>query len=278
MKTDTHRNSKVVPRVALSASMGFAAYWTYLYFSQTRHIFSPQLDPLPVRTAVDSEFTELSLNVAPGVNLEGWVRMPKGLGGAGSQLPCAIYFGGRSEDVRWLLTEAHGFKNLPMVFFNHRGYGHSGGTPSEKHLVADARAIYRWVAEQPWCDLNRISVIGRSLGTGVAMQLASSAPVHKLVLFTPYDSLETIAKSKVPLAPVSWLLRSKFNSKDCAGYVHCPTFIVLAEQDDVVPHESSVNLMRHFAVEPLAAKVKGTDHISLPHDPDTQAMVAHFLT
>ncbi len=105
----------------------------------------------------------------------------------------------------------------------------------EKNLVADARAIYKWVAEQPWCDRNQISVIGRSLGTGVAMQLAASTPVHKLVLFTPYDSLISIAKKKVPLAPVSLLLRSKFKSNECAANVRNPTFVLLAENDEVVP-------------------------------------------
>ena len=148
----------------------------------------------------------------------------------------------------------------------------------EKHLVADARIIYKWVAEQPWCDRNQISVIGRSLGTGVAMQLAASAPVHKLVLFTPYDSLINIARKKVPLAPVSLLLKSKFKSSECAVNVRNPTFVLLAEQDAVVPHDSSLRLIQHFAVKPLVATVRGTNHVSLPHDADAQALVSHFLT
>lgn len=269
--------SRLVTRVAWSASMGFAAYWTYLYFSQTKHIFSPALKHHVLLTQHAHEFTELRLQVAPGVELEGWVRMPAGMGGAGSKAPCAIYFGGRSEDVRWLLNEAQGFKNLPLVFFNYRGYGNSNGTPIEKNLVADARAIYKWVAEQPWCDRNQISAIGRSLGTGVAMQLAASTPVHKLVLFTPYDSLINIAKKKVPLAPVSLLLRSKFNSQACAVNVHNPTFVLLAENDQVIPHDSSLRLMQNFLVKPLVATVKGTSHVSLPHDADAQGLVSHFL-
>jgi len=121
-------------------------------------------------------------------------------------------------------------------------------------------------------------VIGRSLGTGVAIQLAASTPVHKLVLFTPYDSLISIAKKKVPLAPVSLLLRSKFKSNECAANVRNPTFVLLAENDEVVPHDSSLRLMQHFAVKPLVATVKGTDHVSLPHDTDAQGLVSHFLT
>ncbi|HEX4843162.1 MAG TPA: CocE/NonD family hydrolase [Limnobacter sp.] len=284
MNMPISKPNRVVPKVALSASMGLAAYWSYLYFSQTRHIFSPAYKALSEEAAgaaqsvnAASEFTELRLQVAPGVVLEGWARMPAGLCSAGSRLPCAIYFGGRSEDVRWLLNEAHGFKDLPMVFFNHRGYGKSQGTPEEKHLIADAHAIYKWVAQQPWCSREKISVIGRSLGTGVAMQLAASAPIHKLVLFTPYDSLLNIARRKVPLAPVSLLLRSKFKSHEWAAQVHNPTFVLLAEDDPVVPHDSSLRLIQHFAVKPLVATVKGTNHVSLPHDVDAQGLVSHFL-
>ncbi|HEX4917627.1 MAG TPA: CocE/NonD family hydrolase [Limnobacter sp.] len=284
MNMPATKPNRVVPKVAWSASMGLAAYWGYLYFSQTRHIFSPTYKALthdtacPIKlAALNSEFTELRLQVAPGVALEGWLRMPSCAGDEGSHLPCAIYFGGRSEDVRWLLNEAQGFKDLPMVFFNHRGYGKSQGTPEEKHLIADAHAIYKWVAQQPWCSREKISVIGRSLGTGVAMQLAASAPIHKLVLFTPYDSLLNIARRKVPLAPVSLLLRSKFKSHEWATQVHNPTFVLLAENDPVVPHDSSLRLVQHFAVKPLVATVKGTNHVTLPHDVDAQGLVSHFL-
>lgn len=281
MNAVVSKEPRLMPRVALSASMGFAAYWTYLFFSQTRHIYSPALKLNAEQGDASKhahEFTELRLPVAPGVELEGWVRMPSGLNLAGGKVPCAMYFGGRSEDVRWLLNEAQGFNNLPLVFFNYRGYGRSTGKPTEKNLVADAHTIYKWLAEQPWCDRHQISAIGRSLGTGVAMQLAASTPLHKLVLITPYDSLINIAKTKVPLAPVSLLLRSKFKSSDCATRVHNPTFVVLAEHDEVVPHASSISLMKHFAVKPLVATVKGTDHVSLPHDVDAQALIGHFLT
>ncbi|WP_370264191.1 alpha/beta hydrolase [Limnobacter sp.] len=284
MNMPASKTSRVVPKVALSASMGLAAYWSYLYFSQTKHVFCPAYKALidesmecGASTAPCDELTELRLQVAPGIELEGWVRLPAGQGNPGDRAPCAIYFGGRSEDVRWLLKEARGFKDLPLVFFNHRGYGKSQGKPEERHLVADAHAIYKWVAQQPWCNREKISVIGRSLGTGVAMQLAASAPIHKLVLFTPYDSLVNIARRKVPLAPVSLLLRSKFKSHEWATQVHNPTFVLLAEEDPVVPHSSSLRLVQHFAVKPLVATVKGTNHVSLPHDVDAQGLVAQFL-
>lgn len=273
---------KWMPKVAYSASMGFAAYWAYLYLSQTKHIFSPKCtDPSPALAAdPHSEITPVRLPVGKGVELEGWVRLPVNANekaNAGQQ-GCAIYFGGRSEDVRWLLSEMDGFGDLPLVFFNYRGYGRSGGKPDEKRLVADAHAIYNWVSSQPWCHKQPISVIGRSLGTGVAVQLAASQAVHKLVLLTPYDSLLSLARARVPLAPVSLLLRSQFKSADKVDQIHSPTFVLLAEQDEVVPHESTARLLANFVVKPLVATVSGSNHVSLPHDRSAQALISHFLS
>lgn len=278
MKFHASVPAKAMPKVALSASVGLAAYWGYLFFNQTRHVFSPAVRKHVVEHADRPNITPVELPVAPGVVLEGWVVQPAGREPQQAPGPCAIYFGGRSEDVRWLCEEASGFGQLPLVFFNYRGYGRSGGVPNEQVMVSDAKAIHAWVKTQPWCDPSRLSLIGRSLGTGVAMQLASSVPVHKLALFTPYDNLVSVARRKVPLAPVSLLLRSKFNSAAHAVQVRCATLILLAEKDTVVPHSSSLGLMKHFPVKPLVATVKGSDHVSVPHDRDAQALVGQFLT
>lgn len=271
------QRQKWMPKVAYSASMGFAAYWAYLYLSQTKHIFSPKCSETgqTLSSTPHPEITPVRLPVGKGIELEGWVRLPAGFQG-GNQ-GCAIYFGGRSEDVRWLISEMDGFGDLPLVFFNYRGYGQSGGRPDEKRLVADAHAIYNWVSNQPWCKKGQISVIGRSLGTGVAVQLAASQPVHKLVLLTPYDSLVNLAKARVPLAPVSLLLRSQFKSADKVDQIHSPTFVLLAEQDEVVPHDSTARLLANFVVKPLVATVKGSNHVSLPHHRSAQALIEHFL-
>lgn len=80
--------------------------------------------------------------------------------------------------------------------------------PSEVALVADALALFdRVYAEHP-----HVVVGGRSLGSGVAVHVASLRPVARLVLVTPYDSLYGIAARQFPYVPVRWLLWDTFES------------------------------------------------------------------
>ena len=72
---------------------------------------------------------------------------------------------------------------------------------------------------------------GRSLGSGVAVRLASQRPASRLILITPYDSLQDLATAQFPFVPVKWLLRDKFESWRYAARITVPTLIVAAEHD-----------------------------------------------
>ena len=113
-----------------------------------------------------------------------------------------IYFGGNAEDVSSnFRTFSALLPKQNLYFVNYRGYGGSTGSPSEAALFSDALAVYDWVHEK----YPNISVIGRSLGSGVAVYLASARKVDKLVLVTPYDSIENVAKKSFPIFPISLL-------------------------------------------------------------------------
>jgi pimeloyl-ACP methyl ester carboxylesterase len=92
----------------------------------------------------------------------------------------------------------------------------------------------------------KIVVIGRSLGSGVAVWVASQRPVARLVLVTPFDSLADAAAAQYPFVPVRWLLRDKFESWRYAPQVTAPTRIIVAEDDELVPRSSSDRLRTRF--------------------------------
>jgi len=101
-----------------------------------------------------------------------------------------IYFGGNAEDVSYHMPEfSEAFPNAAIYLLHYRGYGGSSGAPTEKSLVSDALALFDLVHSQH----PNILVIGRSLGSGIAVQVASQRPVARLVLITPYDGLKDIA-------------------------------------------------------------------------------------
>ena len=119
-----------------------------------------------------------------------------------------IYFGGNAELVAGTASDlAAALPDKTLYLVNYRGYGGSDGSPTETHLFNDAERVFDAIAAMNGAQHQRISVIGRSLGSGVASYLASRKPVTRLVLITPFDSILRVAQSVYPVFPVSWLLK-----------------------------------------------------------------------
>jgi pimeloyl-ACP methyl ester carboxylesterase len=154
-----------------------------------------------------------------------------------------IYFGGNAEDVSRDVPElAEAFPNRAIYALHYPGYGGSSGSPSERAIFADSVALFDRVhAEHP-----NVVVIGRSLGTGAAVWLASQRPVARLVLVTPFDSLADAGANQYPIFPVRILTLDKFESGRYAPLVTTPTRILVAEDDEVVPRSSSDRLLTRF--------------------------------
>jgi pimeloyl-ACP methyl ester carboxylesterase len=154
-----------------------------------------------------------------------------------------LYFGGNAEDVSYGLDEfSHAFPGQSIYLMHYRGYGGSTGSPSETALIGDALALYDHVARRH----PKVSIIGRSLGSGIAVRVASTRAVARLVLITPFDSLSAVAAHHYPYFPIRWLLRDRFESWRHAGLVTAPTLIIAAGRDEIVPLQHAKALQTHF--------------------------------
>jgi pimeloyl-ACP methyl ester carboxylesterase len=155
-----------------------------------------------------------------------------------------IYFGGNAEDVSANLASfSRAFPDYAIYLLHYRGYGGSSGKPSEEVLHSDARALYDKVR----LDHPEIALVGRSLGSGVAVRLATERPASRLVLVTPFDSIQEVAAKQFPYFPVRWLLTDKFESWRYAPAIRVPTLILQAEHDEVIPGSSTERLSAAFA-------------------------------
>ncbi|MET1077854.1 MAG: alpha/beta hydrolase [Pseudomonas sp.] len=176
-----------------------------------------------------------------------------------------IYFGGNAEDVSLNLPAfSRAFPDHALYLLHYRGFGGSAGAPSEEANQRDAQALFDQVrGEHP-----DILVVGRSLGSGVAVRLASQRPATGLVLVTPYNSLEEIAAGQFPWLPVSWLLQDKYLSWQYAASIRVPTLLIAASEDRIIPRASTERLLSQFAA-PVAslAVVEGADHNDLSQYP-----------
>lgn len=186
-----------------------------------------------------------------------------------------IYFGGNGEyvarNMEWLPQALPG---TALYLVNYRGYAGSTGTPTEAALFADALRVYDEVAKlHP-----QVSIIGRSLGSGVAAYLASERPVQKLVLVTPYDSILNVARGRYPWVPVSLVLQDRYESVTRAPRITAPTLALLAETDTTIPRASSEALLAAFTPgRAQSVVIPGSDHNSIWGAPLYREKVTEFL-
>lgn len=151
-----------------------------------------------------------------------------------------IYYGGNNEQI---LDNFRGvFPDHTVYLVPYRGYSGNAGKPTEAGLFEDAEYIF----DQVSCHHPNVSVIGRSLGSGVATHIASVKPVHRLILITPYDSIERVAFDHYPFVPMSLIVRDKFRSYEKAPAIVAPTLIVVASWDQTIKYRRVKGLMKSF--------------------------------
>jgi pimeloyl-ACP methyl ester carboxylesterase len=242
----------MVLKLAVAAVVVYCALCAALFLYQRKLIYFAQ-PRAPVSGA-----TTVDLPIAGGTVLV--TALPRGGPDA------LLYFGGNAEDVSYNLPGlSTALADHAIYLMHYRGYGGSAGQPSEAALVADAVALF----DKVHAEHARIVVVGRSLGSGVAVQLASLRPVARLVLVTPYDSLQDLAAEQFPCFPVRWLLRDKFESWRYAPQLSVPTLVIAAEHDEVIPRRSTQALYGRFRAGVATLTVlPGTGHNTISERPE----------
>ena len=210
-----------------------------------------------------------------GAILEGWSSCPI----AAPIKRVAIYFGGRNENVAWVPDISSHVPATAIYAFNYRGFGGSTGYPSEYLVKLDALAIHAYVhGHEPSFASVPLALIGRSLGTAVALSLCNYALPSTLVLMSPFESVRHLLR-RLPggrgLAP---LLRQTFDCTSLVSTAPAKSLILLAQDDRLVPHESSLSLADHFPRRPHVAVISATNHKTLPRAMASQAAISSFLT
>ncbi len=232
-----------------------------LFIMQRKFLYFPQ------PPAVISGVTEIQFNT-DGEQLSGWVVNE----GSAKAL---IYYGGNAESIE---NNIAFFKRvLPdysVYLIPYRGYGNSTGDPSEAHLYHDALHIFDRVK----VNHQQISLMGRSLGSGVATYVAVNRLVEKLILVTPYDSILNVAKSVYWMFPVSLLIKDKFQSIKRVKNISAKTYIFIAENDRVIPRARSERLIAEFSDQLIdSTLVSGADHNDISLYPEYVAGLKRAL-
>ena len=175
-----------------------------------------------------------------------------------------VYFGGNAEDVSQNLSRfEEAFPRHSLYLLHYRGYGGSEGEPTEADNYRDALALFGYARRRH----ANVIVVGRSLGSGLAVRVASARRAARLVLVTPYDSIVGVAAGRYPWAPVSLILNDRYESYRYAPRVRAPTRIILADADEVIPRASTEQLLSRFAPGIARMAVLPGTHSSVTADP-----------
>ena len=124
---------------------------------------------------------------------------------------------------------------LNLLAFDYRGYGESGGAPSEAGLYRDADAAYRYLTNQRGVPASRIVVFGHSLGSAVAVDLASRVPTAGLIVEGAFTSATDRGQELYPYIPVRWIAKSRFSSVAKISRITVPKLFLHANGDEVIP-------------------------------------------
>ncbi|MCA9234538.1 MAG: alpha/beta fold hydrolase [Planctomycetales bacterium] len=206
----------------------------------------------------DLPHEDVDFRAEDGTRLHGWF------------IPCdepraaVLYSHGNGEHVARLaprLKELHEATGVAVFAWDYRGYGRSEGKPTSELALTDAREAQLWLADRMGIAPKEVVLLGRSLGGGVSVGLASRHAVRGLVLERTFARLKDTAAYHFPWLPVRWLMRNEFPSVDWIRSYDGPLLQVHGTNDRVVPYEMGREL---FEACPSAHKqlftVEGGDH------------------
>lgn len=223
-------------------------------------------------TTTDAAGTDFELN-RPDAVLRGWVLNP-------GKPAAVLYFGGNAERIEHNREDfARMFPGRSVYLVAYRGFGASSGEPGEAVLVPDALAVFDHVQ-----NLHReqgVVVIGRSLGSGVASQVAAQRPVERLALITPFDSMVGTAKAHYPFFPVDWLLEERYESAKALRGFAKPVLVLHGGRDEIVPEENTQRLIASLRAgsraDPSIVRIADADHNDISSHPEYASALSAFV-
>jgi fermentation-respiration switch protein FrsA (DUF1100 family) len=177
----------------------------------------------------------VTVTTRDSVVLRGWY-LPPVPKPAAAGAPGLLWFYGNMETVGALGPVLREFRppGIGMLVLDYRGYGQSGGRPTERGVYRDAEAAWSYLSRRQEIDSTRIAVYGRSIGSAVALHLATERPVRAVVLESPFTSGRDMAREHYALVPSS-LLTLRLNNLRRAARLTVPLLVFHGSEDRIAP-------------------------------------------
>lgn len=247
-------------KVVLGVVAMYVVACTLMFFNQEQFLFHPTKPTGPPAAHGLDSFQAVTFKTSDGVTLTGWLHEAQGRNKA------IVLFYGNADS---LAPYAGFFKRFASAGYsvlgvNYRGYGGSNGAPSETGFYRDANAALALMAQR--VPVEKITLIGNSIGTGVAVDLASRNAVAAVVLISPFTSVVDRAAEIFWYLPVRMLSKYAFASIAKIGEVSASILIVHGDNDTLIPLQHGTKLYA-AARQPKRMEIfEGADHFTMDLD------------
>ncbi len=208
-----------------------------LYVFQRSLLFAAPHDVRTPEQVGASQFIGVEAT-SEGRRLTSWYAPPTALG-----QKVIVYFHGNAGSLAMVAPYMKGYtdQGFGVLLVAFRGYNGDAGKPTEDGLYQDARAALASLKQMGFGP-DRVVLLGQSMGTGIAVQMATEGLGSVLVLEAPYTSMWDAAKTHYPFVPVSLLMKDHFDNLSKIAALHLPVMIVSGNVDAVIPHAQAVRL------------------------------------
>lgn len=218
--------------ILLLLLLALAGFALWLRHNESRLIYFPErtLEGNPLQAGL--AYQDVWLHSDDGIKLHGWFmpsRQPSGL--------TLLLLHGNAGNISHRMDKYAVLLGLGVNIFalDYRGYGSSMGEPSEAGLYRDADAAYRYLTGQRGITPQQLILYGESLGSAVAVDLASKQPSGGVILEEAFTSAADVAQQMYPFLPMRWLVRSKFDTLDKIARINAPLLILHSQDDELFP-------------------------------------------
>lgn len=234
-----------------------------------RHVANQGTPAGPPRSGIEQHWLDID-----GARIEAWYIPAPGRT-AENPGPAVMFFHGNGALIDYSLNIADIYTSLgvSVLLPEYRGYGRSGGRPSEGGIAADMIRWHDWLAKQPGVNTDQVIYHGQSLGGGVAGALSRSHPPAALILHSTFTSITAIAAH---MGVPAFLVRNKFHTDEVLKSYQGPLLIMHGLQDTAIPVAHGRELARIAATHAIYIEGPG-GHNDYPDDLELRRIIKDFL-
>lgn len=241
---------KMIPKI-LTILVAVALLFLYLRYIENRTLFYPdknlEVSPKDIGLAYDAVIFQTTDNK----KISAWFIS------APSARYTILFCHGNAGNISHRIEKLKFFHDLQcsVLIFDYRGYGRSGGRPSEQGLYQDAQTAYEYLLMRK-IPTDKIVVYGESIGGAVAIELAAKNKIEGLILESTFSNVKDMVQKTFPLLPY-WILSSRFDSLAKIRSITVPKLIIHSINDEIVPYELGEKLFEAAALPKEMATVHG---------------------